>query len=179
MTGENAFPQAPSPWVARWAPLVSPGRPVLDVAAGRGRHCALMLARGHGVTAVDRDTTALGERYSEQGLPIRIVQADLEDGQPWPLAGETFGSVIVTNYLYRPLFPDLLAALEPAGVLIYETFMTGNERHGKPSNPDFLLRDGELLKVAQMGGLSVVAYEAGPVDTPRPAVIQRIAARRG
>ncbi len=178
MTGENAFPQAPSSWVVRWAPLVGPGRPVLDVAAGGGRHCALMLAKGHSVTAIDRDTTALRERFSGQELPIRIVQADLENGRPWPLPGETFGAVIVTNYLYRPLFPDLLAALEPAGVLIYETFMAGNERYGRPANPDFLLRDGELLEVARSGGLSVVACEAGPVEEPRPAMIQRIAARR-
>ena len=86
--------------------------------------------------------------------------------------------MIVINYLHRPLFPDLLAALEPAGVLIYETFMAGNERYGRPANPDFLLRDGELLEVARTGGLSVVAYEAGPVNEPRPAMIQRIAARR-
>jgi SAM-dependent methyltransferase len=168
----------PSAWIARWASLIAPGRPVLDVAAGAGRHVALMAARGHLVTAVDRDVAALTEAFGGRS-DIRIIAADLEDGTPWPLPGETFAAAIVTNYLHRPLFPCLLAALEPGGVLLYETFMVGQERHGKPTNPEFLLRDGELLDVARAGGLSVVAYEAGPVTEPRPAVRQRIAARRG
>ena len=169
----------PSPWIVRWAPLIAPGRPVLDVAAGRGRHAGLMAARGHPVTAVDRDVAALVERFGTASGTVSIVEADLEDGSPWPLPGERFAGVVVTNYLHRPLFPSLLAALEPGGVLLYETFMVGQERLGKPSNPDFLLQDGELLDVARAGGLSVVAYEAGPEPEPRPAVRQRIAARRG
>lgn len=168
----------PSPWIVRWAPLVAPRRPVLDVAAGGGRHVALMRDLGHPVTAIDQDTTALIDRFGAAADGVRIIQADLEGGRPWPLSVETFGGVIVTNYLHRPLFPMLLASLEPGGVLLYETFMIGNERLGRPSNPDFLLRDGELLELARTGGLSVMAYEAGPVDEPRPAVIQRIAARR-
>ncbi len=168
----------PSPWIVRWAPLIADGRPVLDVAAGRGRHVELMAGRGHPVTAVDRNVSALVERFGAAPDGIRIIDADLEGGRPWPLPGETFAAVIVTNYLHRPLFADLLAALEPGGVLLYETFMVGQERHGKPTNPDFLLRDGELLDVARAGGLSVVAYEAGPEPEPRPAVRQRIAARR-
>jgi SAM-dependent methyltransferase len=167
----------PSPWVVRWAPLIAPGRPVLDVAAGAGRHVALMSAHGHPVTAVDRDVAALTAGFGARA-DIRIIAADLEDGTPWPLPGEAFAAVVVTNYLHRPLFPHLLAALEPGGVLLYETFMVGQERHGRPTNPDFLLRDGELLDVARVGGLTVVAYEAGPESTPKPAVRQRIAARR-
>lgn len=171
-------PDPPSPWIARWAPLIAPGGAVLDVAAGGGRHVALMVALGHAVTAVDRDTTALGLRFAAMADRVRIVAADLESGAPWPLSGETFAGVIVTNYLHRPLFAALTAALAPGGVLLYETFMVGNERYGKPRNPDFLLRDGELLDVARAGSLSVVAYEAGPVGEPRPAVMQRIAVRR-
>lgn len=164
---------AASPWIARWAPLVSPGRAVLDVAAGGGRHCRLFAARGHRVVAVDRDVSGLvGAGAAE------IVPADLEDGSPWPLPGRRFAALVVTNYLHRPLWPALLAALEPGGVLLYETFMVGNERFGKPSNPAFLLRDGELLDVAREGGLSVVAYEALMVSDPRPAMVQRIAARK-
>jgi len=163
----------PSPWIARWAPLVSNGAVVLDVAAGGGRHCRLFAARGHRVVAVDRDVSALAGADAAE-----IVPADLEDGSPWPLAGRRFGAVVVTNYLHRPLWPALLAALEPGGVLLYETFMIGNERFGKPSNPAFLLRDGELLDVARDGDLSVIAYEALMVSDPRPAMVQRIAARR-
>lgn len=168
----------PSSWIARWASLILPHQPVLDVAAGSGRHTALLMALGHKVTAVDRDVTTLTDRFGDAPSNVRVIAADLEDGHPWPLTGETFGGVVVTNYLYRPLFPALLAALGPGGVLLYETFMAGQERYGKPSNPDFLLRDGELLDVARAGGLSVVAYEAGPTTAPRPVILQRIAARR-
>lgn len=168
----------PSPWIARWASLIEPQQPVLDVAAGKGRHTALLAAVGHPVTAIDKDVTALTHRFTGPSGAVRIIQADLEDGSPWPLVGETFAGIVVTNYLHRPLFPSLLAAVGPGGVLLYETFMVGQERYGKPSNPDFLLRDGELLDIARIAGLSVIAYEAGPNSTPRPAVMQRIAVRR-
>jgi SAM-dependent methyltransferase len=162
-----------SRWIERWAPLVTPGATVLDVAAGSGRHAAFFAARGHPVTAVDRDVSGLTPFDK-----VEVVHADLEDGLPWPLPGRRFGAVIVTNYLHRPLWPALLGALESNGVLLYETFMVGNERFGKPSNPAFLLRDGELLDVAREGSLSVVAYEAMMLSDPRPAMVQRIAARR-
>ena len=124
-----------SPWIAAWAGLVPADAAVLDVAAGKGRHTRFFAERGHPVTAIDRDVS---------GLPIadaiEIIAADLEDGSPWPLAGRTFGAVVVTNYLHRPLFPVLLDSVGPGGVLLYETFMIGNERFGKPSRPEFLLR---------------------------------------
>ena len=155
----------PSPWVLRWAPLVTRG-PVLDVASGAGRHAKYFAARGLDVVAVDRDA---------QSIPgVRFVKADLEDGTPWPFANQRFGAIVVTNYLHRPLLPLLSQALARDGVLIYETFMVGNARYGKPSNPNFLLRPGELLET--YGALAVVAYEQG--DTGK-AVIQRICAVRG
>ena len=156
----------------QWAGLIAAGVPVLDVAAGGGRHSRFFADRGHGVTALDRDASALAAHSD-----IEIVQADLEDGSPWPLRGRTFGAVIVANYLHRPLFPALLDALAPGGVLLYETFMAGNERFGRPSNPAFLLKDGELLELAR-GRLSVTAYEARMISEPRMAMVQRIAARR-
>jgi SAM-dependent methyltransferase len=156
----------------QWAGLIAPKANVLDVAAGGGRHSRFLAERGHKVTALDRDTSALG------ALPdIEIVEADLEDGAPWPLPGRTFAAVVVTNYLHRPLFPELLAALAPGGVLLYETFMEGNERFGRPSNPAFLLKDGELLDLVR-GRLSVTAYEARMISEPKMAMVQRIAARR-
>ena len=170
-----APPSAPSPWILRFAPLVPPGAPVLDLAAGSGRHTRLLLGRGHPVTALDRDTT----RLDALGAPpaLDLVQADLEDGSPWPLAKRRFGAVVVTNYLWRPLFRHIVAAVDAAGVLLYETFALGNEAYGPPRNPDFLLRPGELLEAVR-GELQIVAYEHGFDAHPRPAVRQRICARR-
>ena len=163
---------APSAWVERFAALVPPGATVLDVACGAGRHARLFLSRGHPVTAVDRDTSRL---EPSPGAPrLTVVEADLETG-PWPLGDSRFGGVVVANYLHRPLFAALIAAVAPGGALIYETFADGNERLGKPRNPDHLLRPGELLDAVR-GSLRVVAYEALEVTTPRPAVVQRMCA---
>jgi SAM-dependent methyltransferase len=164
---------SPSAWVCRFAPLVSKSGAVLDLAAGGGRHTGLFLEQGYKVVAVDRDTAGLDALHSPD---LEVITTDLENGGPWPLPGRRFAGVVVTNYLHRPLFPALLAALEPGGVLIYETFAEGNERFGKPSNPDFLLRPGELLEVAR-GRLRVVAYEDMEVSEPKPAMVQRLAAR--
>jgi SAM-dependent methyltransferase len=162
--------------VRRFAPLVKPGGAVLDLACGAGRHTRFFLQRGHPVTALDVDLSRLGDVGELLGLDA--VEADLEGGAPWPLGDRSFAGIVVTNYLWRPLFPNLTAALAPAGVLIYETFARGNERFGKPSNPAFLLEEGELLEFVA-GALSVVAYEHGEIERPWPAVVQRICAVRG
>jgi len=164
----------PSAWVVRWAATVPAGCAVLDVACGGGRHARYFAARGHPVEAVDRDATALVALAGVNSITPRC--ADIESGF-WPYAGRTFGAVVITNYLHRPLFPQLLEALAPGGVLIYETFAAGNERYGRPSNPGFLLRPGELLDVVR-GQLRVIAYEDLYVDTPKPAMVQRICAIR-
>jgi hypothetical protein len=116
------------------------------------------------------------DREPQRIAGVRFVQADLESG-PWPLGEERFAAIVVTNYLHRPLFAQLEAALAAEGVLIYETFMVGNEKYGRPSNPAFLLQPGELLQAYR--GLSPIAFEQGSVETPKPAVIQRLCARRG
>ena len=161
---------APSPWVARWAHLIVPGGSVLDVAAGSGRHTLFLAGRGHAVTAVDRDEAALRELA---GMAETVV-ADLESA-PWPLPGRSFDAVVVTNYLWRPLLPAVVAALAPGGVLIYETFASGNETVGRPARPDFLLAPGELLVAA--AGLRIVAYEDGFLRAP-DRFVQRVAAVR-
>ena len=162
-------------WVERFLPLITAGGSVLDLACGQGRHSLLLAQRGYKVAAVDRDAEALaGISVKAPGIATRI--ADLEGG-PWPYHGSSFDGIVVTNYLFRPLLPVLLDALKAGGVLIYETFMVGNERFGKPSNPDFLLRQDELLDVVR-GRLTVVAFEQGEVNTPRPAAVQRLCATR-
>ncbi len=167
----------PSRWVRRFAPLIpKPGGGktwVLDLACGGGRHTRHLLELGYKVLAVDRDVGDLAE--IEPGPDFEILEIDLEDGGPWPLGERRFHGVVVTNYLHRPLFPALLAAIEGSGVLIYETFARGNERLARPRNPDHLLKAGELYEAVR-GILCVVAYEHGEVREPRPAVVQRIVA---
>ncbi len=166
-------PLAPSSWIARFAPLVPRGARVLDVACGRGRHARLFAARGCRVLAVDRDCAALASLAEVVGVETRVL--DLESGA-WPLRGERFDAIVVVNYLHRPLFPHLFAALALDGVLLYETFAHGNEIYGRPSNPDFLLARDELLNRVR-AGLVVVAFEQGRVGAPgQQAVIQRVAA---
>jgi SAM-dependent methyltransferase len=161
----------PSDWVRRFAALLPAGGSVLDVACGGGRHLRWLLDRGFAVTGIDRDTRFVGDLTEH----ARILTADLEDGSPWPVAGQTFDGIVVTNYLHRPLFPRLVEALTDGGVLIYETFARGNEAYGRPRNPDHLLRDGELL-AAFAPPLQVVAYEHGVADRCGGAkVIERIA----
>lgn len=172
----QASPPVPSLWVSRFMPLIRKGGRVLDVAAGSGRHTRLLLKARYHVVAADRDINALRATFADRS-GCEIIGLDLEDGAPWRLGGG-FDGIVVANYLHRPLFPDLIAALSPGGVLIYETFMRGNEKFGRPSNPDFLLRPGELLE-AFSRELTVLAFEQGIVAAPRPAAIQRVAAVKG
>ena len=165
---------APSEWVCRFVNLIPAGGTVLDLACGSGRHARLLAGLGYRVEAVDRDESHLQGLRGVERVSART--ADLEGG-PWPYASRQFAGIIVCNYLHRPLFRRLLDALEPEGVLIYETFAVGNERFGKPSNPDFLLKPGELLEVVR-GQLRVIAYEDVFVSQPKPAMVQRICARR-
>jgi SAM-dependent methyltransferase len=163
----------PSNWVCRFAPLVPPGE-VLDLACGSGRHARLFAQLGHPVLAVDRDPQAL---QAAAGPGIVTLAHDLEaEGARWPFAAGRFAGIVVTNYLHRPLMADLAASLAPGGVLIYETFALGNEAYGKPSNPAFLLRPGELLDLAAGAGLRVLAYEDGVIREPKPARVQRLCA---
>lgn len=146
---------------------------MLDLAAGSGRHTRLLLESGFAVCAVDRDISALSPLV---GAGCEVRQIDLETGGVWPL-GTGYDGIVVTNYLHRPLLPAIAQALASGGMLIYQTFALGNERFGRPRNPDFLLRPGELLDAFSM--LTIVAFEQGEVSVPRPAVIQRITAIAG
>ncbi|MEP7183730.1 MAG: class I SAM-dependent methyltransferase [Betaproteobacteria bacterium] len=162
-----------SPWIVRFSHLVPPGARVLDLACGRGRHARWFAAHGACVLAVDRDADALAALAGVAGIETRVV--DLEAGG-WPLAGETFDAIVVVNYLHRPLLPHLLGALAADGVLLYETFARGNEAFGRPSNPAFLLKRDELLRLPG-AALTVVGFEQGFVaGGERGAVVQRLAA---
>lgn len=163
----------PSPWVQRWLGLLPAGATVLDFAAGAGRHALEAQRRGLRATAVDRDAQALAALG--QGIEARV--ADLEAGA-WPFGDERFDAVVVANYLFRPRFALLAALVAPGGLLVCETFAQGNERYGRPSNPAFLLAPGELYERSRRAGLTVLGYEHGLLERPKPAVVQRVCAIR-
>jgi len=179
------IPPPPSPWVQRFAPLVRPGGPVLDLACGSGRHLRYFQARGHTVTGIDIDPGGVADLAGVAGVTLRAVDLEAEGMTTEDLRaalGGPYAAIIVCHYLHRPLLPLLPACLEPAGLepgglLLYETFAQGNQRLGRPSRPAFLLRSGELLAVAAAADLTVVAFEQGIVTHPKPAVLQRLAAR--
>ncbi|WP_342618096.1 class I SAM-dependent methyltransferase [Rhodoferax sp. GW822-FHT02A01] len=163
---------APSPWITRWTHLLAAGCSVLDVACGSGRHLQWFAERGHAVWGVDKDIAA-----AQQNVPqAHLLQVDIETGL-WPLADanglRTFGAVVVTNYLWRPLLPTLVSSVAPGGYFLYETFAAGNETVGRPSRPDFLLQAGELLQAC--AGMQIVAYENGFLPSP-DRFVQRIVA---
>jgi SAM-dependent methyltransferase len=165
----------PSPWVLRFADRVPAGGLAADLACGGGRHGRLFLTRGHPVFFADRDVSGVSDLARVPGA--EIMEADFEAGA-WHLEGRRFAGVVVTNYLWRPILPRIVALVAPGGLLIYETFAQGNEAYGRPRNPDFLLRPGELMEAVR-GQLEVLAYEQDTVRRPSgPAVIQHIAALR-
>ena len=170
----------PSRWVVEHAPLIRKGGRVLDLACGSGRHATWLAGLGYQVDAVDRDAQAVA---GMQGMPnINVSIADLETGH-WPATDSRYGGncegiydgIVVSRYLFRPLLKTLASMLNSGGVLIYETFMLGNERYGRPSNPDYLLQPDEL-KTVYAPLLRIYAFEQGKVDDPVLAVTQRICA---
>jgi SAM-dependent methyltransferase len=160
----------PSAWVERHSPLIPLSGPILDVAAGRGRHTRYLLEKGHSVIAVDKNISYLRNIKTPR---LSLIQVDLETDGSWPFKKSMFAGVVVTNYLYRPLFGTIIESLAQGGFLIYETFARGNEEFGKPNNPDYLLEPGELIR-ATLNKLHIIAYEDLTVTQPKPARVQRI-----
>ena len=166
---------APSLWITRFATLIATGGTVLDLACGAGRHAHYLRRRGHRVMAVDIDVSGMAD--AEDDLLLEIVRTDLEHGADNPLEGRRFDAVVAVNYLFRPLLLPLVECLDSGGILLYETFAVGNERFGRPRNPDYLLERGELLALAA-GRLTVIAYENVETSHPGPAMVQRLCARK-
>jgi len=162
-----------SGWVRRFLPGTKEAGSVLDVACGAGRHMRLALELGYTVTGVDKDLTKVEDLAAR--TDVGLIEADLESGRAFPLKGMTYDCVIVTNYLWRDILGDIIGCVANDGVLIYETFAAGHERHGKPCNPDFLLRANELIAAA-LPHLTIVAYEHGLRGGDHPKIVQRIAA---
>ena len=163
--------EQPSNWVTRFAPMIEAGGRVLDLACGNGRHSNFLGSAGFSVTAVDRKIS----KISQDSKQIRWIEHDLEKDDQFLFQNQYFMGVVVTNYLYRPLIPAIINVLDKNGILIYETFSLGNEQYGRPSNPDFLLKPGELFSACSEK-LRVIAYEEGTIKGPKPSVKQRICA---
>ncbi|WP_423708048.1 class I SAM-dependent methyltransferase [Undibacterium sp. WLX3042] len=176
----NSMLAEPSHWVKRFASL-SPAGEVLDLACGGGRNSRFLLAEGFTVTCLDRDDSSFADLASRGAKTIlHDLEPDPEECN-WPFPSACFAAIVVCNYLHRPLFPHLLDSLQQGGLLIYETFATGNEQFGKPSSPRFLLQPGELLRqihTAPKSLMHVIGYEEGFIVEPKPAIVQRICARK-
>lgn len=166
--------ETPSEWLLNHAQHIKPAGSVLDVAAGSGRNTRWLAQQGYKVEAVDRDQQALESMQGVENIHLHIT--DIENAD-WPYSGQEFDAILVCRYLHRPLFPLILQSLAPQGVLIYETFMQGHEAYGRPSNPDFLLRENELLEVFK-NDLEVIAFEQGYFEKPKPGMLQRICAKK-
>ena len=166
-------PHDPSTWVMRFLGGVKAGGDILDVACGAGRHMRVALDSGYRVTGIDKDVTRVEELGTRRD--VSLIEADLEAGRPFPLRDMRYDGVIVTNYLWRDILDDIIGCVADDGILIFETFAVGHERHGKPSNPDFLLKNNELLQ-AVLPRLVVLAYEHGLRQSNHPKIVQRIAA---
>ena len=165
----------PSFWVKRFAKQIPTHATALDLACGSGRNGRWLMARGLHVTFLDRDVSAIADLAP--AADAEIIKADLETGGPFPILGRQYDCVVVTNYLWRDILDDICEAVTPRGWLIYETFGVGNEVFGRPHNPDFLLRPGELAETVR-DSFRIIGYEHGQREIPSPAVIQRLAAIR-
>jgi tellurite methyltransferase len=138
---------------------------VLDVACGKGRHALLMAQSRLHVRAIDRDPDAIAELRAEadrQRLPIETGVIDLETDPPPRLGELLYDMIVVFNYLHRPLMPAIRAAVKPGGRIFYETFTTRQAERGKPRNPAFLLKDGELREL--MAPFAILRSREGDVD---------------
>jgi len=162
----------PSPWVEKYYSFIKGGGAVLDLACGSGRHTHFLMSKGYQLTAVDKDINAI---TAAELTDVSLLQADLEAGL-WPFGPNLFDGIVVVNYLWRPQFPHLARALKKGGVLIFDTFGRGNEVYGRPKNPDFLLRSGELKDA--FSEFECLEFFEGLIENPGSAVRQSIVARK-
>jgi SAM-dependent methyltransferase len=178
MTVKPQSPSPPLPWITRHAGLIPKTGPVLDLACGQGRHSRLLLELGYPVVAVDRNLEGVADLQNQQG--IDLIEADLEadlESDSWPFPAEHFAGIVVSHYLYRPNLPRLITSMRTGGILIYETFAAGNEKFGRPRNPDYLLHENELRDYFAQT-YAVIAFEQGEFAAPEPACKQRYCGRR-
>ena len=164
---------SPSIWVIRFASQIKPRGTVLDLACGGGRNGRWFLEAGHHVTFLDRDVSALRDLHNNP--KAEVLCSNLEKSAHFPIGGQPFDGVVVTNFLQRDILGNICDAVTPGGLLLYETFGTGNETYGRPRNAKFLLKPGELIKTVR-ANFDILGFEHGLRRIPSPAIIQRVAA---
>lgn len=165
--------EPPSQWIVDQLAIRADGLMAIDLACGTGRHTRVMAPRFN-VLAIDRNPRALQQLDDLPG--VKTLCQDLET-PVWPLAASMADLVVVSNYFWRPHLHHVFALVRPGGWLLYETFSVGNERYGKPSNPDFLVRNNELRE-AVPDNWSIHSHWQGYTDLPKPAMRVRLAAQR-
>jgi SAM-dependent methyltransferase len=154
----------PSSWLIENADLLPRGGRILDVACGRGRHALWLAGEGFDVRAIDRNPGAIEfvrDTAAKLGLTLEAEVLDLETDPPPAIPAE-FDAIVVFNYLHRPLMPVLRDGVKPGGRIFYETFTTRQAEHGHPTNPAFLLRDGELAQL--MAPFAILRSRDGEFD---------------
>ena len=179
MTDTSDVSLVPSHWIMQQAKGWPNGAKLLDFAAGRGRHsCALSntFPGRFNILAADNNRPAL-KALAAKCPSVKTLHTDLENMNIWPFEEDNFDVVLVTNYLFRPRLPALFRLVGKGGFLAYETFADGNAAYGRPKNPNFLLNEGEL-PASLTDDFLILDYFHGKIDQPRPAIIQRLAARR-
>lgn len=164
-----------SEWVRRYYRQFPKNGFILDLAGGTGRHARFLSQKGFKILLVDNQISKAKDLQNVEG--IKLVECDLEDGNSLPFPASTFQGIVVTNYLYRPIFPQLLCLLEVGGILIYETFAVGHEKYGRPTNPDYLLKSGELINLVSPQ-MRVIAYEEHSITRPTKAYVQSLVAAK-
>ena len=155
------------------------GSKILDFASGHGRHSVALSMAFPGrfeILATDYNHAALRE-LATQFPSVKTLHTDLENTNIWQFTDHNFDVVVVTNFLFRPRLPDLFRLIRNGGFLAYETYAVGNGTYGRPSNPNFLLKYGEL-PACLPDDFEVLDYFHGKINRPQPAIIQRLAAQR-
>ena len=157
-----------------------PQGPILDLACGDGHNGLFLASKGLPVVLADRSDDALARARAlarEAGLEPTFRKVDLEEGEGNPLPQETFGGMLVFRYLHRPLIPCIGKALQEEGILLYETYTVDQPRFGKPHNPDFLLKPGELLRWFE--DWDIIHQFEGIKEDPQRAIAQLVCRKRG
>lgn len=166
----------PSNWIKKYLNININKDTLLDVACGNGRHSFYAASLGYKVFSIDIDKDKLSlTNFKKHISPILL---NIEEENSWPFIKRSFDTVIVTNYLYRPVYKNIINSIKPNGTLLYETFSEENTKFGRPNNPDYLLKPIELLKLAKQYKMEIIDFEEILLELPKKKAIQRIYAKK-